>query len=172
MKKGQARQKGMTLLELMAAMAIVGIIMLGVVALIYNEARGTAITRTSVTAGHEISYAARWLSQDGWMAESTNLVEEAEPVDHLTLNWIERHDFANIPHCSSYYLSGTQLIRDYDGAVTTMARKISNIEFSQAGSLITVSIDCSPQWAGDSAKTVRKTYRIYLRTANEEDYAW
>lgn len=172
MMKGQARQKGMTLLELMAAMAIVGIIMLGVVALIYNEARGTAITRTSVTAGHEISYAARWLSQDGWMAESTNLVEGADPVDSLTLNWIERRDFANIPHCSSYYLSGTQLLRDYDGAVTTMARKISNIEFSQVGSLITVSIDCSPQWAGDSAKTVRKTYRIYLRTANEEDYAW
>ena len=67
---------------------------------------------------------------------------------------------------------GTQLIRDYDGAVKTVARKISNIEFSQVGSLITVSIDCSPQWAGDSAKTVRKTYRIYLRTANEEDYAW
>ncbi len=167
MKKGQARQKGMTLLELMAAMAIVGIIVMGVVALIYNESRGTAIARTSVTAGHEISYAARWLSQDGWMAESTNLVDGADSVDHLTLNWIERRDFANIPHYSSYYLSGTQLLRDYDGAVKTVAGKISNIEFSQSGSLITVSIDCSPQWAGDSAKTVRKTYRIYLRAANE-----
>ena len=168
MMKRQARQRGMTLLELMAAMVIAGIIMLGVVSLIYNEARGTAVARTSVTAGHEISYAARWLSQDGWMAESTNLVDGADPVDHLTLNWIERSDFANIPHCCSYYLSGTQLLRDYDGTVQTVAGKISNLEFSQVGSLITVSIDCSPEWAGDSAKTVRKTYRIYLRAANEE----
>ena len=168
MMKGQARQKGMTLLELTAAMAIAAIIVLGVVSLIYSEARGTAVARTSVTAGHEISYAARWLSQDGWMAESTNLVDGADPVDHLTLNWIERSDFANIPHCCSYYLSGNQLLRDYDGTVQTVAGKISNLEFSQVGSLITVSIDCSPEWAGDSAKTVRKTYRIYLRAANEE----
>ena len=168
MMKGQARQKGMTLLELTASMAIAAIIVLGVVSLIYSEARGTAVARTSVTAGHEISYAARWLSQDGWMAESTNLVDGADPVDHLTLNWIERSDFANIPHCCSYYLSGTQLLRDYDGTVQTVAGKISNLEFSQVGSLITVSIDCSPEWAGDSAKTVRKTYRIYLRAANEE----
>jgi hypothetical protein len=158
----------MTLLELMAAMAIAAIIMLGVISLVYSEARGTAVARTSVTAGHEISYAARWLSQDGWMAESTNLVDGADSVDHLTLNWIERRDFANIPHCSSYYLSGTQLLRDYDGTVQAVAGKISNLEFSLVGSLITVSIDCSPEWAGDSAKTVRKTYRIYLRAANEE----
>lgn len=165
--KGRDKQKGFTLVELLASMAISSIIMLGVISLIYSEARGTAITRTSVTAGLEISYAARCLSQDGWMGESTNLVDGADPVDHLTLNWIERLEFVDIPHYSSYYLSGTQLLRDYDGAVKTVAGKISNIEFSQSGSLITVSIDCSPQWAGDSAKTVRKTYRIYLRAANE-----
>ena len=167
MVKGQDRQKGATLLELLASMAIVGIIMMGVVSLIFSEARGTAIARTSVTAGHEISNAARWLSEDGWMAEITNLVDGADPVDHLTLNWIERYDFTEIPHCSSYYLSGTQLLRDYDGAVSIVARKISNIEFFQVGSLITVSIDCSPRWAGDSAKTIQKIYRIYLRTAEE-----
>jgi len=165
--KGRDKQKGFTLVELLASMAISSIIMLGVISLIYSEARGTAITRSSVTAGQEISYAARCLSQDGWMGESTNLVDGADPVDQLTLNWIERLEFVDIPHYSSYYLSGTQLLRDYDGTVKTVARKISNIEFSQSGSLITVSIDCSPQWAGDSAKTVRKTYRIYLRAANE-----
>ena len=167
MMKGQDRQKGATLLELLASMAIVGIIMMGVVSLIFSEARGTAIARTSVTAGHELSNAAHRLSQDGWMAEITNLVDGADPVDHLTLNWIERYDFVETPHCSSYYLSGTQLLRDYDGAVSIVARKISNIEFFQVGNLITVSIDCSPRWAGDSEKTIRKTYRIYLRTADE-----
>ncbi len=98
------------------------------------------------------------------MAESTDLVEGADLVNQLTLNWIERYDFANIPHSSSYYLEGTQLQRDYDGTVSTVARNISKIEFSQTGRLLTVSISCTPQW-WDPQRTVQKTYRIYLRPA-------
>jgi len=164
MMKGQVRQKGMTLLELMAGMAIGAMIMTGVVALISQEFRGTAIARTCVTATHEVGNAARWLSQDGMMAESTDLVEGADPVDHLTLTWIERYDFANIPHSSSYSLSGTQLCRDYDGTVTTVARNISKVEFSQTGRILTVSVSCTPPWWVPTG-TVQKTYRIYLRTA-------
>ena len=165
MMKGQARQKGTTLLELITALAIGAMIMMGVVALIFQEFRGTAIARTSVTAAHEIGNAARWLSQDGMMTESTDLVEGADPVDNLTLTWIERYDFANIPHSSSYFLQGTQLRRDYDGTVTTVARDISEVGFSQAGSLLIVSINCTPRWSGDPDGAVQKTYRIYLRTA-------
>ena len=97
------------------------------------------------------------------MAESTGLVEGAHPADNITLTWIERWDFVNIPHSSSYYLEGTQLRRDYDGTVTTVAQDISNIEFSQTGRLLTVSISCTPRWWNSA--TVEKTYRIYLRTA-------
>ena len=164
MMKGQARQKGMTLLELMAGMAIGAMIMTGMVALISQEFRGTAIARTSVTATHEVGNAARWLSQDGMMAKNTDLLEGADPVDQLTLTWIERYDFANIPHSSSYSLSGAQLRRDYDGTVTTVARNISKVEFSQTGRVLIVSISCTPPWR-DPTGTVQKTYRIYLRTA-------
>jgi len=163
MMKGQARQKGMTLLELLVAMAITAMIISGVAALIFQEYSGTAIAKTSVTTAHEIGNAAHWISQDGMMAESTDLVEGAHPVGYLTLTWIERYDFANIPHSSSYYLEGTQLHRDYDGTVTTVARDISKIEFSQTGYLLTVSISCTPQWWNST--TGEKTYRIYLRTA-------
>jgi len=165
MMKGQARQKGMTLLELLVAMAITAMIIGGIAALIFQEYSGTAIAKTSVTTAHEIGNAARWISQDGMMAESTGLVEGAHPVDYLTLTWIERHDFANIPHSSSYYLEGTQLYRDYDGTVTIVARDISKIEFSQTGYLLTVSISCTPRWWNST--TTEKTYRIYLRTAEE-----
>jgi len=164
MMNRQTRQKGTTLLELMAVMAIGAMIMTGVVALIFQEYRGTATAKTSVTVAHEIGNAARWISQDGMMAENTNLVDGADPVDHLTLTWIERYDFANIPHSSSYTLLGTQLCRDYDGIVTTVARDISKIEFSQTGQLLTVSINCAPQWWVPEG-TAQKTYRIYLRTA-------
>ena len=161
----QTGQKGFTLLELIAVMAVGALIIMGIVALIFQEFRGTALAKTSVTAAHEISNAARLVSQDGMMAESTDLVEGADPVDHITLTWVEQYDFSNIPHYSSYSLEGTKLRRDYDGAVTTVAQNISKVEFSQAGDVLTVSISCTPQWGGAPEKTVQKTYRIYLRAA-------
>jgi len=71
----QDRQKGMTLLELMAAMAITVLVMVGALAVIFQEYAGTDIAKTKVTAAHEISNAARRISQDGMMAENTNLTE-------------------------------------------------------------------------------------------------
>ncbi len=162
--KGQARQKGMTLLELLVGMGVATIIMGGTLGLIFQEVRGTAVARTSVTAAHEIGNAARWISQDVMMAESTDLTEEAGPVDSLTLSWTERYDFTNIPHSSGYTLEGTELRRDYDGTVTTVGRDISGIEFSQDGGLLTVSISVSPRWWAPR-ETVQKTYQVYLRAA-------
>ncbi|MFQ6122884.1 MAG: prepilin-type N-terminal cleavage/methylation domain-containing protein [Dehalococcoidales bacterium] len=159
---GQSRQKGMTLLELLAAMAIAAMLISGVLALVFQEYRGTDITKTTVTAAHEIGNAARWISQDAMMAESTDLVEGADPVNYLTLTWVERHDFADIPHSSNYSLWGTELQRNYDGTETTVARNISKVEFSQTGDLITVSISCTPRWWAPE-RTVQKTYRVYLR---------
>lgn len=166
MIKGQTRQKGMTLLELLVGMAITAMIMSGILALIYHEVTSTATTKTSVTVAHEITNAARWLSQDATMAESTDLVMGTDPVNHLMLAWVERYDFNNIPHSSSYSLYGSELRRNYDGTVTTVARNISKVEFSQDGSVLTVSISCTPQWRV-ADPTVEKTYRIYLRAAGE-----
>ncbi len=162
MMKRQDRQKGMALLELLAAMAVAAMIMSGAVALIFHEYRGTAIAKTSITAAHEIGNAARRISQDVMMAESTDFVEGADPVDHLALTWMERQDFLNLPHSSNYSLVGTELRRDYDGTVTTVARNISRVEFSQTDRLLTVSISCTPRWRVTEG-TVQKTYRIYLR---------
>lgn len=165
MMKWQGSQKGATFLELTVGLAIVSMIGIGVVGLINHELTSTATARACVTTAHEIKHAARWVSQDVMMAESTNLVEDAQPADNLTLTWIERHDFLNIPHSCSYYLCGTELCRNYDGTVTTVARHISGVKFSQAGELLTVSISCTPPWYGQS-QTVEKTYHVYLRTAN------
>ncbi len=165
MMKGRAKQEGVTLLELMVGMAITAMIVGAVVGLIFLEWSGTATAKTSVTVAHEIRNAARWISQDGMMAESSDIIEGAQSTDNLTLTWIYRQDFANIPHSSSYYLEGTELRRNYDGIVTIVARNISKIEFSQTGRLLTVSISCTPQWWRSA--TAEKSYIIYLRTAED-----
>ncbi len=156
-------QRGTTLLELMVALAITVVIVGGTLSLIYQEYRGTAVAKTAVTAAHQIGNAARYISLDGMMAETTDLVVGSSPVDTLTLTWIERYKFYNLPHSSSYYVSGNQLRRDYDGTVTVVARDISNVEFSQSGSLLSVTISSTPQWWGNE-RTVQKTYRVYPRT--------
>lgn len=158
----QNNQKGTTLLELTIGLAIVALIGTGVVGLINHEVKSTATARACVTIADEIENAAYQISKDGMMAESSNLIESAESVDNLELSWIERYEFTNIPHACSYYLNGDELCRDYDGTVTTVARHISEIKFSQTGNLLRVSITCKPSWIGQS-RTVEKTYSIYLR---------
>ena len=165
MMKWRASQKGTTIMELTVGLAIVGMIGIGVVGLIDHELKSTATTRACVTISHEIKNAIRWISQDVMMAESTSLIGEAQAEDYLALAWIERYDFVNVPHSCKYHLYDTDLCREYDGTVTTVARHISAINFSQADNLLTVSISCTPPWIGQN-RTEDKTYRIYLRSAN------
>lgn len=166
MMKKHTGEKGATLIELISGLAVTALIMCGVLGLIYQEWSGTATAKTQVTAAHEIGAAARLLSQDGAMAESTNLTEGAQPLDYLTLTWVERREFADFPHYCSYWLEGTRLCRDYDGTVTTVAQHISKVEFSQSGRLLAVSIYCTPRW-WILDTTVERTYHIYLRPTVE-----
>ena len=161
MIKARAGQRGATLLELLLGTAVSAVVVVGLVALIFIQFRGSATANTSITAAQEISMAARMLNEDGMMAESTSLTPGADPVDNVMMTWTDRSGFADVPHYSSYYLEGTNLRRDLDGSVMTVARNISAIEFSQDGNMLTLSISCTPQWGTD--RTVSKTYRVYLR---------
>ena len=166
MNKRQAKQKGIILLDLVLGLAIATTVIGGIVGVIHHQVTTTETTKTVVTTTHEITNAARWISKDAMMAESTDLMEGAQPVNQITLSWVERFDFVNIPHTSSYYLYGTELRRDYDGTVTTIAREISEIEYCQTDNLLTVSITCTAPWRVTNP-TVTQTYRICLRAAEE-----
>jgi len=166
MIKRRVGERGTTLLELMLGLAVTGMIVCGVVGLIFQEYSGTANAKTRITAAHEIGNAVRVLSEDAAMTANTDLVEGAQPRDYVTLNWIQRQDFVDLPHSCSYWLDGSELRRNYDGTVTTVARNISSVKFSQTGRLLTVSICCTPQWwILDDA--IEKTYRVYLRPTEE-----
>ena len=166
MTKKKYGQRGMVLLEMVSALTITALLLGGAFALIFHEYNGTDLTKNTVTVANEVGNAARRISQDGMMAENTNLIDGAAPVNQLTLTWTEQYDFAYIPHSSSYSLSGTELRRNYDGIESILARDISKIEFSQTGQLLTVSICCTPH-SLVSERTVQKTYRIYLRPTDE-----
>lgn len=162
-------QKGLTLIELLVAMAVGGMLLGVLVPSIFQTTRGTVLTTVEVTALNNVENAAHWINKDVRMAKETNLQEEVPlvnptPESPLTLNWTDWTDWVQEEfrdHSCAYWLEGTDLQRNYDGTVTRVARYISDIEFSQSGTLITVTITSTPE--GVPERSEKRTYRIYLR---------
>ena len=158
---GELKQRGFFLLEMTTALAISAIIGVGAVALLFNEIRGQATARNVVAASMDLGYAGRQVSRDIFMAASTDLVDGAPPVNQLTVSWIEWYDLTGIPHTVTYALSGSNLDRDYDGVVTTVARNISSIEFSRTDRVIEVVVTSIPPWT--PARPNEQSFRVKLR---------
>ena len=153
-------QKGFTLIEMLATLGVGGMVLSSASALYFHEVRGVATINSSVAASDDIGNVGRSLSGDAMMTKSSDLVEGAAPVDTLTLTWTELYKLAGTPHTSTYWLFNSELKRDYDGAVTTVAREISSIAFSQTDRVITVVISAS---SSTYPKTFQQTFRVRLR---------
>ncbi|MEE8173997.1 MAG: prepilin-type N-terminal cleavage/methylation domain-containing protein, partial [Dehalococcoidia bacterium] len=81
-------QKGMTLVEVLVGAALVAMLVMPISLAIYHFISLSHQGNAQLTALHNIQNAARIISRDGQMAESTDLVEGAEPVASLGLAWL------------------------------------------------------------------------------------
>lgn len=150
-------QKGLTLVELLISTAISGLIA-GIL--------GTAIHQFIITsergndefrALHDVQNAGHWLTLDSERAEATNLIDGALPATSMTLNWTS----GGQAQTSTYSLSGAELKRDRNGTITTVARHVSDVQFSLAGRLIAVAMTSTPE--GRWGVSEQATYQIWLR---------
>lgn len=150
------RQDGFTLVEILMALGIAamisGVIGTAIFQILDRSARGGEMVR----ALNDIQNAGQWLYLDGERAETTNLVENDPPVTSMVLNWVADGQ----GHTASYSISGTELVRDHNGALTTVARYVSNADFSISNRLITVNLTSTPGSTGASKDI---TYNIWLR---------
>jgi len=154
---GDQGQGGATLIELVASMSVVMFIA-GAAGMSLYQIRDTSNRNNErFTALHEVDNAHYWVAKDARSALSTDLVDGGPPVAAMTLSWT---DGGGGPHSSSYSLSGTQLRRNYDGAVLTVARHLSSMQFSLSGQLITVSLVSSP---GMAENDEARDFYVYLR---------
>lgn len=136
-------QKGFTLIEILVAMAVGGMIMAVALLSIYQIVWGTARSNDQVAALTDVNYASLWLKYDLQMVQSTNLTDGAPPQSSVRLSWNDNTGWSTdneSSHSSTYTLSGTNLLRTYDGNVKIIGRYIASIGFSQNGGVITVDI--------------------------------
>ena len=136
-------QRGFTLIEILVAMAIGGMLVPVVVAGIFQVTNGTDKINTDLVLLQDIDGASAWINRDLSQAQTTDVVSGAPPVDHMRVDWIDLTGWAaegSESHYAEYTLSGSDLVREYDGVTQIVARRIADIAFSRVDNYMTVAI--------------------------------
>ena len=132
-----ANQKGITLIEVIIGTAIAAAIATGLGFAVLNLITVTERGTDQTSAIHDVKNAVYHISYDAKMAGSTDLIA----ADDLLLEWV---DGGGNAHFSHYYLSGSELLRDNDGDIITVARFISSLEFTVSATNLNYVIVSSP----------------------------
>lgn len=165
-------QRGFTLLEVLMSAAVSGMVLAVVIPIVFQLLIGSARVTGKGSVIVSLDQASHWLTRDLVQAQTTDLVDGADPVSQMTLTWTDLTVWANeeeedYSHSITYSLSGTQLMRTYDGGQQTIAgRGIANVEFSMLDRSITMLL-VSSQDAYQSPTSMKRTFLTALRTAEE-----
>ncbi|UCD08324.1 MAG: type II secretion system protein [Dehalococcoidales bacterium] len=124
--KADAKQRGMTLIEILITLGITGVIVGGLTASIYTIMSVTGRGNAEITVLRDVQSASHWIGNDARMAKDVTLIGGV-PADGIVLDWI---DSEGNPHSCNYTFAGRDLIRSYNGTSSTIAWNVSSVEFS------------------------------------------
>lgn len=142
------RERGFTLVELIIAIAVTGLIVGVLGTATFQIVNVTDYGRNKLVAAHELQNVAHWVGRDVQMAD--NATGGSELV--LTLS-----DNSSI----TYTVHSTALLRTAGGSPMTLAQNITGANFSVANRMVTMTITSSP--AGRWNVTEQGTYQVHLR---------
>jgi type II secretory pathway pseudopilin PulG len=145
-------QKGMTMVELVIAIATTGIIVAFLGTAVYQIITVSGYGNDRLSATHELENAAHWFYNDGQRAKAATGGTELE----LTMT-----DNSSI----TFVLDGTDLKRTSGGGEMTLARNITTALFSIDNRVITMSLTATP--SGRYGVSENGTYYVYLRPTEE-----
>jgi prepilin-type N-terminal cleavage/methylation domain-containing protein len=149
-------QKGFTIPELLITVAIIGLIVTFLGTAVYQILTVTEYGTDKMRAMHELQNVAHWVSRDGQMAKTASGGNELV----LTLP-----DDSKITYALA--VGTTELRRtDESGAELTVARNITDINFSIENRIITMTITSSPQGRPQVNEEIE--YKVCLRPTEEE----
>jgi prepilin-type N-terminal cleavage/methylation domain-containing protein len=145
-------QKGMTLVELLMAIAVTGLIVVFLGTAVYQIITVSEYGNDRLTALHELQNSAYWFNLDGQKAVNAS----ADGGLLLTIS-----ETSSI----TYALVGTELRRTATGSEMTLARNIASAAFSIDNRVITMSLTSSPEGRDNVSESA--TYKVCLRPAEE-----
>jgi len=152
------RQRGFTLVELLVALAIGSVVLTGTLLTIHQVVLGTIRARSQTVALNDVNLAAAHIKEDIMMAQSTSLTDEdLIPQRSLTLMWFDYTLFTGVSqtlHTCTYTLSGTELLRTYDGTASIVGRNITSIGFTQSGKVVTSNITATGTSIQERSRTL------------------
>ncbi len=143
-------QKGMTMVELVVAIATTGIIVVFLGTAIHQIITVSGYGNDRLTAGHELQNAAYWFNAD---------VPGAKTATGGTTLALTMGDNSSI----TYTLSGTEMRRAAGGNQMTLARNITAAHFSIDSRVVTMSLTATPPGRYDVSEN--GTCRALLRPA-------
>ncbi len=146
-------QEGMTMVELITAIAITGIIVVFLGTAVFHIISVSEYGNDEFTALHEVQNAAYWFNKDGQEAKA------ATGGSQLVLTLADNSTI-------TYSLVGTNLQRTAGSFDMTLARNISQAVFSVNGHLATMYLTSAP--SGRSDVSENGTYMVYLRPVEME----
>ena len=146
-------QAGATMVELITAVAITGIIVAFLGTAVYHIMTVSEYGNDEFTALHELQNAAYWFSKDGQEAKA------AVGGSHLVLTLTDNSTV-------TYTLVGSNLQRTAAGQQIILARNISSAAFSVNNRLATMSLISAPP--GRNNVSENGTYMINLRPIEVE----
>jgi len=156
----RADQRGNTLLELLIAAAITGLIAAPTSAALFETFQTTTWgTQKSAQLG-DLRNAATWLSVDIPLANSTDLPDGGPAQSSVVITFTDYYGGGSTAHQVSYALVGTELRRTEDGATHTVAWHVTAVSFLRSGYLVTVTLT-TPSPSGSAEQT---TYQFSMRS--------
>jgi Tfp pilus assembly protein PilE len=147
-------ERGLTIVELIMATAVTGLIVSFLGTSIHQMFTVTEYGNDRLTAMHELQNVAHWFNLDGQRAIAANANSELQLTISKTSSII-------------YSLVGTELRRTAGGAQMTLAQNITHATFSIEDRVITMHLISSPE--GQDNVSENGTYKVYLRPAEEAE---
>ncbi|MFC1907660.1 type II secretion system protein J [Chloroflexota bacterium] len=160
-------QKGFTLIEILAVMAVTSLVIVAVVTSMYQISWGTVRTNDRLNAMNDINNVVPWIKRDIQAAQYTDLTPGGPSQSSLSLYWLDLTFFSvgdPITHQSEYSLTGSELERTYDGTTNVIGRNITSIDFAQDNYTITCNITSTGPTQGiEHTETI--TFSVLMRSA-------